>query len=37
VPARDVPRALRALEQAGVDAALIGEVIAGRPGIDVLG
>lgn len=37
VPARDVPKALRALEKAGVDAALIGEVVAGRPGIDVLG
>ena len=37
VPARDVPKALRALERAGVDAALIGEVVAGRPGIDVLG
>ena len=37
VPARDVPKALRALEKAGVEAALIGEVIAGRPGIDVLG
>jgi selenide, water dikinase len=37
VPARDVPKALRALEKAGVEAALIGEVVAGRPGIDVLG
>lgn len=37
VPPGDVPRALRALERAGVDAALIGEVVAGRPGIDVLG
>jgi selenide,water dikinase len=37
VPARDVPKALRALEKAGVETALIGEVIAGRPGIDVLG
>ena len=37
VPPSDVPKALRALEKAGVDAALIGEVVAGRPGIDVLG
>ena len=37
VPARDVPKALRALDKAGVETALIGEVIAGRPGIDVLG
>ena len=37
VPAREVPKALRALEKAGVEAALIGEVVAGRPGIDVLG
>jgi selenide,water dikinase len=37
VPARDARKALMALEKAGVDAALIGEVSSGRPGIDVVG
>ncbi|WXH27290.1 Selenide, water dikinase [Myxococcus stipitatus] len=37
VPARDALKALKALEKVGVDAALIGEVQAGRPGIDVIG
>ena len=37
VPARDAARALRALEKAGVDTALIGEVHEGRPGIEVVG
>ncbi|MCP3103827.1 selenide, water dikinase SelD [Myxococcus sp. K15C18031901] len=37
VPARDALKALKALERAGVDAALIGEVRAGRAGIDVIG
>jgi len=37
VPARDARKALIALEKAGVDAALIGEVARGRPGIDVVG
>lgn len=37
VPARDARKALVALEKAGVDAALIGEVTRGRPGIDVVG
>ncbi len=37
VPARDARKALIALEKAGVDAALIGEVSSGRPGIDVVG
>jgi selenide,water dikinase len=37
VPARDARKALVALEKAGVDAALIGEVARGRPGIDVVG
>jgi selenide,water dikinase len=37
VPARDARKALLALEKAGVDAALIGEVARGRPGIDVVG
>ncbi len=37
VPAKDARKALIALEKAGVDAALIGEVSAGRPGIDVVG
>jgi len=37
VPARDARKALVALERAGVDAALIGEVARGRPGIDVVG
>lgn len=37
VPARDARKAFIALEKAGVDAALIGEVTRGRPGIDVVG
>ncbi len=37
VPARDVRKALTALEKARVDAAVIGEVASGRPGIDVRG
>lgn len=37
VPARDVAKAYRALERAGVDVALIGEVAEGRPGIEVVG
>lgn len=37
VPARDATKALRALERARVDVALIGEVRAGRPGIEVVG
>ncbi len=37
VPARDAAKALRALERAGVDVALIGEVGEGRPGIEVVG
>ncbi|HSP77756.1 MAG TPA: selenide, water dikinase SelD, partial [Myxococcaceae bacterium] len=37
VPAKDVAKAFRALEKAGVDVALIGEVGEGRPGIDVVG
>ncbi|RKH65998.1 selenide, water dikinase SelD [Corallococcus sp. AB049A] len=37
VPARHALKAIQALEKAGVDAALIGEVQAGRPGIDVIG
>ena len=37
VPAKDVPKAFRALEKAGVDVALIGEVGEGRPGIEVVG
>jgi selenide,water dikinase len=37
VPARDARKALLALEKAGVEAALIGEVARGRPGIDVVG
>lgn len=36
VPARDVAKAYRALERAGVDVALIGEVGEGRPGIEVV-
>jgi len=36
VPEREAPRALRALERAGVEAARIGELFAGRPGIDVV-
>jgi selenide,water dikinase len=37
VPAKDVAKAYRALEKAGVDVALIGEVGEGRPGIEVVG
>ncbi|WP_342381912.1 selenide, water dikinase SelD [Myxococcus stipitatus] len=37
VPAREALKALKALEKVGVDAALIGEVQAGRPGIDIIG
>ncbi|OJH40808.1 selenide, water dikinase SelD [Cystobacter ferrugineus] len=37
VPARDAAKAFRALERAGVDVALIGEVGEGRPGIEVVG
>jgi selenide,water dikinase len=37
VPAKDVAKAYRALERAGVDVALIGEVGEGRPGIEVVG
>jgi selenide,water dikinase len=37
VPARDAAKAYRALERAGVDVALIGEVGEGRPGIEVVG
>jgi selenide,water dikinase len=37
VPARDAAKAWRALERAGVDVALIGEVGEGRPGIEVVG
>ena len=36
VPARDAARAERALERAGVDAARIGELVRGRPGIEVV-
>jgi selenide, water dikinase len=37
VPARDVAKAFRALEKAGVEVALIGEVGEGRPGVEVVG
>lgn len=37
VPARDVRKALAALDKARVDTAIIGEVAAGRPGVDVVG
>lgn len=37
VPARSVGRALAALERAGVDGAVIGQVVSGRPGIEVRG
>jgi selenide,water dikinase len=37
VPGRQAGKALQALEKAGVEAALIGEVRAGRPGIEVIG
>ncbi len=36
VPGRTAPRALDALAEAGVGAAAIGEVTAGRPGIEVI-
>jgi selenide,water dikinase len=36
VPAKQVARAQRALERVGVEAARIGELLAGRPGIDVV-
>ncbi len=36
VPARDAARAERALLRAGVEAANIGELVQGRPGIDVV-
>ena len=35
VPPRHAPKALAALEEAGVAAAAIGELVPGRPGIDV--
>lgn len=37
VPGREAAKALRALERVGVEAWLIGEVQAGRPGIEVVG
>lgn len=37
VPARAVGQALAALERAGVDGAVIGQVVPGRPGIEVRG
>lgn len=37
VPARDLRKALTALEKARVETAVIGEVVAGRTGIDVVG
>jgi selenide,water dikinase len=37
VPAKDALKALTALEKAGVDAHLIGEVQRGKPGIEVVG
>ncbi len=37
IPIKDAPKALRALERAGVDAAVIGEVARGKPGIEVIG
>jgi selenide, water dikinase len=36
IPARSVAKALRALSRAGVDGAVIGELVRGRPGIDVV-
>ena len=36
IPSRGVSRVMKALERAGVGAAVIGEVKRGRPGIDVL-
>ena len=37
VAAKDVPKLLRALANAGAPAAVIGEVVRGQPGIDVRG
>jgi selenide, water dikinase len=37
VPSRSAAQALKALERAGVSGALIGEVLPGRPGIEVRG
>jgi selenide,water dikinase len=37
VPARDALNALKALDKAGVEGHLIGEVQRGRPGIEVVG
>jgi len=37
VPAKSLVKAVRALERVGVEAALVGEVVAGRVGIDVVG
>lgn len=36
VPARNARKAMAALARAGVDASLIGEVVSGRPGVDVV-
>jgi selenide,water dikinase len=36
VPARDAAKAERALSRVGVEAALIGELVRGRPGVDVV-
>ncbi len=36
IPARDAVRAQRALSRVGVDGALIGTLVRGRPGIDVV-
>jgi selenide, water dikinase len=36
IPARDAARAQRALARVGVDGALIGELLRGRPGVDVV-
>lgn len=36
IPSRDAARALRGLERVGVDAAVVGELFGGRPGIDVV-
>lgn len=37
VPAKAVGQAMKALERAGVDAAWVGEVVAGRAGVEVVG
>lgn len=37
VPARDLTRALRALARRKVDVSVVGEVMAGKPGVDVVG